>query len=117
MSKSYESGRALVRVNAEMASSLLKAVANEHRLRILCHLTENEYSVGELEEFIGISQSALSQHLARLRADRLVKARRSSQNVYYSLHGDAAVVILNALQDIFANAETGQSDFTSRISA
>ena len=53
MSKSYERGRALVRANAEPASSLLKAIANEHRLRILCHLTEKEYSVGELEEFIG----------------------------------------------------------------
>lgn len=117
MNENVDQARSLLRANAVFASSLLKAMANEHRLLILCHLSEKEYSVGELEKFIGISQSALSQHLARLRADRLVKARRSSQNVYYSLHGDAAVKLLDALQELFSNAGGGQPDISARVSA
>jgi DNA-binding transcriptional ArsR family regulator len=117
MTDTIDPGRALLRANAEFASSLLKAMANEHRLLILCHLTENEYSVGELEEYVGISQSALSQHLARLRADRLVKARRSSQNVYYSLDGEAALKVLDALQDLYAGGSGLRSMASTRISA
>jgi ArsR family transcriptional regulator, virulence genes transcriptional regulator len=55
--------------NARRASGLLKAMGNERRLLILCYLTEGERSVGELEKLIDLSQSALSQHLARLRRD------------------------------------------------
>jgi DNA-binding transcriptional ArsR family regulator len=80
-------------------------MANEHRLLILCYLTEKEFTVGELEKYVGISQSALSQHLARLRAARLVTSRRSGQNVYYSLNGNAATRILDALQELYANGE------------
>ncbi len=117
MKNQPDKGRALLRANAGPASELLKAIANEHRLLILCHLTEHEYSVGELEEFIGISQSALSQHLARLRLDQLVRARRSSQNVYYSLNGDAAIKILNTLQELHASAGGEQAAIPARFSA
>ena len=58
--------------NARRASTLLRAMSNERRLLILCYLASGERSVGELEELVGLSQSALSQHLARLRRDSFV---------------------------------------------
>ena len=64
---------------------LLKALSNERRLMIVCALKKGEQSVGELEEIIGLSQSALSQHLARLRRDGAVSTRRDAQTIYYSL--------------------------------
>jgi DNA-binding transcriptional ArsR family regulator len=96
-----------MRGNAHAASALLKAMANERRLLILCYLAEAERSVGELEELIGISQSALSQHLARLRQDELVDARRSAQNIYYSLAGDQAKAIMVTLHDLFCELPSG----------
>ncbi len=86
--------------NARGACRILKAMANERRLVILCHLSEGERSVGELEKLLGISQSALSQHLARLRNDGLVVPRRSAQNIYYSLHGEEAEAIMHLLHDL-----------------
>ncbi len=88
-------------VHARDASRLLKAMANERRFKILCHLVDGELSVGELEKLLGISQSALSQHLARLRNDGLVTPRRSAQNIYYSLEGDQARAIMQILHDLF----------------
>ncbi len=67
---------------AGVAEALLKAVANRRRLTILCKLSRGERSVSDLGEAIGLSQSALSQHLARLRADRIVATRRESQTIY-----------------------------------
>ena len=69
----------------EPATSLLKAMANKHRLLILTKLADREYSVKELEQVTGLAQSALSQHLARLRKDQLVATRKSSQTVFYRL--------------------------------
>ncbi len=83
------------------ASGLLKAMSNERRLLILCHLMQGEKSVGELEKLIGISQSALSQHLARLRRNELVKTRRSAQQIFYSLSGKEARAIIRTLNKIF----------------
>ena len=68
--------------NAREASILLKAMSNEHRLLILCQLVPGEKSVGELVRLVGLSQSALSQHLARLRRDNLVRTRRDAQTIY-----------------------------------
>jgi DNA-binding transcriptional ArsR family regulator len=90
-----------VQDNVRRASALLKAMSNQHRLNILCQLMQGEKSVGELERSIGLSQSALSQHLARLRRDALVKTRRSAQTIFYSLHGDQAGTIIGALRDLF----------------
>ena len=73
---------------AGAAEGLLKAVANRRRLTILCELSHGERSVTALGEAIGLSQSALSQHLGRLRADRIVTTRRESQTIYYSLESD-----------------------------
>lgn len=87
--------------NARKASSLLKALGNERRLLILCHLAEGEKSVGELETLISLSQSALSQHLARLRRDGLVSTRRAAQTIYYSLAGREAAAIMETLHALF----------------
>jgi DNA-binding transcriptional ArsR family regulator len=76
-------------------------MGNPHRLMVLCELAVGEKSVGELERLVGISQSALSQHLARLRRDQLVKTRRSAQTIYYSLAGHEAPQVLATLHRLF----------------
>ncbi len=83
------------------ATKLLKALSNEKRLLIVCALHKGEKSVGELEEIVDLSQSALSQHLARLRKDGLVKTRREAQTIYYSLCDKASNDILQCLYDIY----------------
>ncbi len=90
--------------SARRASTLLKAMSNERRLLILCHLAEGERSVGELESLVGLSQSALSQHLARLRRDRVVRTRRSAQSIIYSLDGEEALTIMEALRRLYVGA-------------
>lgn len=87
--------------SARRASSLLKAMSNEHRLLILCQLLHGEKSVGELERLIGLSQSALSQHLARLRRDNLVQTRRSAQTIFYSLAGCEASAVIDTLYGLY----------------
>ena len=87
--------------NARRASALLKAMSNERRLVILCHLARGEKSVGELEELVRLSQSALSQHLARLRRDKLVCTRRKAQNIYYSLNGEEAQAVMATLYRLY----------------
>jgi DNA-binding transcriptional ArsR family regulator len=89
---------------AEQASALLKAMSNQSRLLILCQLNEGEKSVGELERIVGLSQSALSQHLARLRRDKLVQTRREAQTIYYSLNGDDALRVIETLYGLYCNA-------------
>ena len=92
--------------NARRASTLLKAMSNQHRLMILCQISQHEKSVGELEDIIGLSQSALSQHLARLRRDSLVQTRRDAQTIYYSLKGSEASTIIETLYGLYcANGE------------
>ena len=86
---------------ARPASTLLKAMGNERRLMILFYLLQAERSVSELQGLIGISQSALSQHLARLRADNLVSTRRDAQSIYYSVSDAGVREIALALQRIF----------------
>lgn len=87
--------------NALKASTLLKAMSNERRLLILCSLAEGELSVGQMERLIDLSQSALSQHLARLRHDGLVATRRDAQTIYYSLKGDEARSVIQTLHDLY----------------
>lgn len=86
---------------ASRASRLLKAMGNERRLAILCHLSEREHSVTELCQLVGLSQSALSQHLAKLRRDNLVKTRRSAQTVYYSVASSEVAPLLLSLSSLF----------------
>ena len=94
---------------ARKASALLKAMANERRLLILCYLGLEERSVGELERHVGLSQSALSQHLARLRSDGLVSTRREGQTIFYSLQGTEARRVLATLYDLYCG-EAGTGD-------
>lgn len=79
------------------ATALLKAMANDNRLRILCLLEDQELSVTELNQRLSLSQSALSQHLAILRREGLVRTRRASQTIYYSLSGNNARTVIDAL--------------------
>ena len=99
-------------LTAGRASHLLKAMGNERRLLILCHLSERERSVKELCHLVGLSQSALSQHLARLRRDNLVKTRRSAQTVFYSLASPEVKPILLSLSDLFTPGRRTKPDST-----
>lgn len=87
--------------NAAIAARFLKVLGNEKRLRILCRLNNNELSVGDLQEAVGLSQSALSQHLARLRRERLVRTRRESQTIYYSLADPGVMEVIGVLHGRF----------------
>jgi DNA-binding transcriptional ArsR family regulator len=87
---------------ASEAADFLKLLANEQRLHILCQLMENgEMSVSRLAGAVGLSQSALSQHLARLREDGLVAARREAQTIHYRVDDERAVQLLKALKRTF----------------
>jgi DNA-binding transcriptional ArsR family regulator len=90
------------RTVARLSSRLLRAMSNERRFMILCHLLQGEKSVGELQALIGISQSALSQHLARLRAEDLVTTRREAQSIYYAVSNSAVADVVSALRTHFA---------------
>ena len=90
---------------ASHAVELLKAMANEWRLMILCQLSEGEKTVSELQEILGLSQSALSQHLAVLRRERIVRSRKEAQSVSYSLSGDDATKVMNTLHEVFCETQ------------
>lgn len=90
--------------HAADAAHLMRALGNEYRLMILCSLASGELSVGELNQNIPLSQSALSQQLARLRRDRLVTTRREGQTIYYSLCEGPAERIITVLRDIYCPA-------------
>ena len=77
-------------------------MSNRHCLIILCQLWKGEKSVSELAPVVGLSQSALSQHLARLRRDKLVVTRRDAQSIYYSLAGDEAAAMIRALSALYS---------------
>jgi len=91
--------------NARRASTLLKAMSNQHRLMILCQLVPGEKCVGDLEKIVGLSQSALSQHLARLRRDNLVATRREAQTIHYSLAGEEASAVIETLYGLYCGTE------------
>ncbi|MDH5433067.1 MAG: metalloregulator ArsR/SmtB family transcription factor [Gammaproteobacteria bacterium] len=90
-----------LKIHADEATLQLKALANANRLMIMCSLAESELSVGELNQKIDLSQSALSQHLAKLREDGLVTTRRDSQTIYYRLRDGVAKNIINTLHDFY----------------
>ncbi len=87
---------------APKAMSLLKTMANEKRLFILCNLLDGEVSVNDLAERINLSQSALSQHLAILRQADFVDTRKESQTVYYSLKGEDTKAVLRLLHQLYS---------------
>nr|WP_246207242.1 metalloregulator ArsR/SmtB family transcription factor [Methylocystis heyeri] len=90
---------------AAEAEKFLKAIANSHRLMILCELLAGERSVASLQSSVDLSQSSLSQHLARLRKDALVKTRRESQTIHYSLADDNVVAMMALLNDLFCTGK------------
>jgi DNA-binding transcriptional ArsR family regulator len=87
--------------NAQVASEFLKALSHESRLVILCLLTEGEKSVTEIEQLLKLRQPAVSQQLARLRADDLVETRRDGKNIYYSLARPEVRQVIEALHSAF----------------
>jgi ArsR family transcriptional regulator, virulence genes transcriptional regulator len=87
--------------HAQNAAAMLKALANEHRLMILCTLMEQELCVGDLNAQVPLSQSALSQHLASLRAAGLVSTRKAAQTVYYQVASEPARKLLATLHSIY----------------
>jgi DNA-binding transcriptional ArsR family regulator len=89
--------------HASQAAELLRALANEQRLLILCNLAAGELSVGELNERLPLSQSALSQHLAVLRETGIVATRRESQTIYYMLNDGPAARVVETLYNIYCN--------------
>jgi DNA-binding transcriptional ArsR family regulator len=86
---------------AEEAAAMLSALANPKRLLVLCSLVERERSVGELAELVGLSDAALSQHLSKMRALRLVRGRRDGQTIYYGLASEDVRAILETLHRRF----------------
>src|SRR5208337_5042359 len=94
-----------LQMKAGAAEALLKAVANRNRLIILCELLEGERSVTALQSALGLSQSSLSQHLARLREDELVTTRRESQAIFYSLANTNVSRAINLLYELFCAEE------------
>ena len=92
---------AQLQAKAEQAARLLVALGHSKRLMVLCHLSEQEMSVGALAEAVDLSQSALSQHLARLRDIGVVTTRREGQTIHYSLSSDEARRLIGMLYDIY----------------
>jgi len=90
-----------LKAHAQDAAQLLKALANENRLMILCSLVQQELNVSQLNERLDLSQSALSQHLAWLRREGLVQTRRDAQTIFYSLQGSKAKQVIEVLQSIY----------------
>lgn len=83
------------------SARMLKAVANEKRLQILFAVADKEMNVGEIEKLVNLSQSALSQHLAVLRAAGIVSTRRNAQTIFYKLKDDKVKELLSLLQKLF----------------
>ena len=92
-----------MQVNAQQAADLLKAMANKHRLLILCTLNAKELSVSQLNQQVDIPQSTLSQHLSVLRRDNLVKTRREAQTIYYSLSSKEVKAIISTLYAMYCS--------------
>lgn len=86
---------------ASEASEFLKQLANEQRLMILCHLADGEKSVSELQSLLGLQQSSLSQHLAKLRNQKIIQARRSGQTMLYSIVDPNALQVIQLLHKMY----------------
>ena len=86
--------------DASSAADLLRLLANPHRLQVMCELRGGEVSVGQMAGQVGLSQSALSQHLAKLRADRIVATRRDGQTIYYRIADPDVLALIEALSQV-----------------
>lgn len=99
-----------MRAAADEASALLKALSNRHRLLILCQLIDGEKSVGQLAEFLGIRDSTASQHLALLRRDRIIAARRDGQTIWYRISSNPAFEIVQVLYASYCAGSKPRTD-------
>lgn len=99
---------AALQTQAGEAAQWLRSLANERRLLILCNLLAGERTVGELAEPVGLGQSALSQHLARLRHESLVQCRRDGQHVYYGLADERVTRLIGLLHEMFCAGEAAR---------
>jgi DNA-binding transcriptional ArsR family regulator len=91
--------------NAGRAAELLRVLGNEKRLMVLCQLADGELSVGEIQQRIDLSQSALSQHLAVLREQGIVATRRQAQTIFYRIEDHAALRVIQTLAELFCPPE------------
>lgn len=94
--------------SAGRAAALLRLLGNEKRLMVLCQLADGELSVGALQARVGLSQSALSQHLALLREQHIVATRRESQTIHYRIADPAALRVIQTLAELFCPPEMGK---------
>jgi len=97
-----------IQANAGEVADVLRALSNEARLQMLCHLGTGELSVGELNARVDLSQSALSQHLAKLRSEGLVATRREAQTIYYRIADRRVMELVAALHDIYCKPSRGR---------
>ncbi len=97
-----------MRAAADDASGLLRALANRHRLLILCRLVDGERSVGDLAAALGIRDSTVSQHLALLRRDGLVRTRRDGQTIWYTISSAPARAVIEVLYRCFCGVSPGR---------
>ena len=88
---------------AAKASELMKTLGHKDRLMVLCHLSSGEKSVGELAGLLDIPQSPLSQHLARMRKEKLVMTRREAQTIYYSIASPEAARMVQLMHDLYCS--------------
>ena len=96
---------AMFEESAGRAATLLRLLGNEKRLMLLCQLADGELSVRDIQSRVGLSQSALSQHLALLRAEGIVGTRRESQTIYYRIVDHAAMRVIETLVELFCPPE------------
>jgi DNA-binding transcriptional ArsR family regulator len=94
-----------MRRQSAAAEEMLKALANRHRLMILCKLIDGEHSVGEMAGFLEVRDSTVSQHLALLRKDGLVSTRREGQTIWYALASEPVKRLVGTLYDIYCGLE------------
>jgi DNA-binding transcriptional ArsR family regulator len=95
---------AQLRESASKACALLKALANEDRLLILCQLTQGERNVGELEKMTGVRQPTLSQQLGILRDEGLVVTRREGKYIFYGLASHEVIQVMKTLSGLYCGA-------------
>lgn len=92
-----------MRRNADEASALLRVLAHEDRLMLLCQLSQGEYCVGELESLLDLHQPSLSQQLGVLRREKLVATRREGKHIFYRVGDERVLAVLHSLHGIFCN--------------
>lgn len=96
--------RASIRNNTRKACKLLKSMCSEHRMLILCQLVPGEKTVSELQKISGLRQAAVSQHLSRLRNDKLVKTLRVGKNIYYTLASEEVSAVIETIYSLYCDS-------------